>query len=123
MSESERNVRAGSGVLIRVKDLNMQRIFYREILRLGNPVVDSSFWVEFAAPDGSRIILEKSEAPYLDHDTSATTLVLATPFLEDIRKDLAAHNYPITANEKPHPGEIFYRGQDPEGNIFYLCIQ
>ena len=115
------NVRPGSGVLIRVANLDQQRIFYRELLMLGNPVVDSAFWVEFAAPDGTRIILEKSEAAYLEHEVSATTLVLATPLQEKIRKELEIHNYPITADEKAHPGEVFYRGQDPEGNVFYLC--
>lgn len=118
-----KNVRPGSGVLIRVADLNMQRIFYRDFLHLGDPVVDSAFWVEFCAPDGSRIILEKSEAAYLVHDVSATTLVLATPHLAEIRKELVSHNYPLTSEEKLHPGEAFYRGQDPEGNVFYLCTQ
>ncbi len=117
------NVRAGSGVLIRVKDINLQRIFYRELLKLGDPVADSGFWVEFATPDGSRIILEKSEAPYLEHDTSATTLVISTPYLDLIREELTNHSYPITSEEKMHPGEAFYRGQDPEGNVFYLCKQ
>ena len=115
------NIRAGSGVLIRVTDLSAMRIFYREILMLGDPVVDSAFWVEFAAPDGSRIILEKSEAQYLEHDISATTLVLATPHLNKIRQELKNNNYPITDEKKLHPGEAFFRGQDPEGNVFYLC--
>ena len=115
------NVRPGSGVLIRVANLDQQRIFYRELLMLGNPMVDSAFWVEFSAPDGTRIILEKSEAAYLEHEVSATTLVLATPLLERIRIELELHNYHITADEKAHPGEVFYRGQDPEGNVFYLC--
>ena len=115
------NIRPGSGVLIRVADLDQQRIFYRELLMLGNPLVDSAFWVEFSAPDGTRIILEKSEAAYLEHEVSATTLVLSTPHLERIRTELELHNYPITADEKAHPGEVFYRGQDPEGNVFYLC--
>ena len=115
------NVRPGSGVLIRVANLDQQRIFYRELLMLGNPVVDSAFWVEFAAPDGTRIILERSEAAYLEHEVSATTLVLSTPLLDRIRTELELHNYPITADEKAHPGEVFYRGQDPEGNVFYLC--
>lgn len=115
------NIRPGSGVLIRVADLDQQRIFYRELLMLGNPLVDSAFWVEFSAPDGTRIILEKSEAAYLEHEVSATTLVLSTPHLERIRTGLELHNYPITADEKAHPGEVFYRGQDPEGNVFYLC--
>ncbi|MBE6368353.1 MAG: hypothetical protein E7052_10690 [Lentisphaerae bacterium] len=120
---SAKNVRPGSGVLIRVADIDLQRVFYRDLLMLGDPVVDSAFWVEFCAPDGSRIILEKSEAAYLVHDVSATTLVLATPHLEAVRKELLSHNYPLTAEEKLHPGEAFYRGQDPEGNVFYLCIQ
>ena len=115
------NIRPGSGVLIRVADLDQQRIFYRELLMLGNPLVDSAFWVEFSAPDGTRIILEKSEAAYLEHEVSATTLVLSTPHLAKIRTELELHNYPITADEKAHPGEVFYRGQDPEGNVFYLC--
>ena len=118
---SERLTHGGSGVLIRVFDLNAQRIFYRDMLKLGEPVVDSNFWTEFAAPDGTRIILEKTEAAYLEHANSATTLVLYTPHLEAIRQELAIHNYPITANTKPHPGEVFYWGQDPEGNMFYLC--
>ncbi|MBO5923030.1 MAG: hypothetical protein J6Q81_00820 [Lentisphaeria bacterium] len=115
------NIRPGSGVLIRVANLDQQRIFYRELLMLGNPLVDSAFWVEFAAPDGTRIILEKSEAAYLEHEVSATTLVLSTPHLEKIRTELALHNYPLSSDEKAHPGEVFYRGQDPEGNVFYLC--
>ena len=114
-------VRNGSGILIRTGDLSGMRFFYREILKLGDPVVDSTFWVEFAAPDGTRIILEKSEALYLEHSISATTMVLSTPYLQEIRKELADHNYPITAEEKLHPGEAFYRAQDPEGNVFYLC--
>lgn len=110
-----------SGVMLRVKNLDQARIFYRDILRLGEPVVDSGFWVEFATPGGSRVILEKSEAPYLEHEASATTLVLATPAVEIIRHELEKQGYAITPEKKVHPGEAFYRGQDPEGNVFYLC--
>ncbi len=116
-----RLVRAGSGVLIRVKALKEQRYFYREILMLGEPLADSDFWIEFAAPDGSRIILEKSEAPYLEHHNSATTLVLATPHLAEIRSRMLKHKYQLSEDLKLHPGEAFYRGEDPEGNIFYIC--
>ena len=118
---SNNQSRAGSGVLIRVKDLKTQRYFYRDILKLGEPSVDSDFWVEFSAPDGSRIILEKSEASYLEHLASATTLVLSTPHLNEIRQVMCSHKYHISEELKLHPGEAFYRGEDPEGNIFYLC--
>lgn len=114
-------IRAGSGVLIRVTNLDEERFFYRSFLKLGDPVVDSGFWVEFACPDGTRVILEKSEAAYLSHDVSATTLVLASPHLAAIRQELQSHNMPITEEEKIHPGEAFYRCQDPEGNVIYLC--
>ena len=98
-----------------------REIFYRDLLRLGEPVDRQRVLVEFATPDGARIMLEKSAAPYLEHEASATTVVLATPFVDEIRRDLENGNYPITAEEKVHPGEAFFRGQDPEGNVFYLC--
>ena len=111
-----------SGVLLRVKDIDRERIFYRDMLRLGSPVADSGFWVEFQTPGGSRIILERSEAPYLEHESSATTLVLAHPECEAIRAALAEQGCPVTAEPRIHPGEPFYRGLDPEGNVFYLCL-
>lgn len=117
MSNSLRN----SGVLIRVKDIKKQRIFYRDMLQLGEPAVDSDFWVEFITADGSRIILEKSEAPYLEHMNSATTSVIAVQDKEAVIKELLMHKYNISVNEKLHPGEAFHRGEDPEGNVFYLC--
>lgn len=112
-----------SGVLIRVVNLDAERIFYRDLLRLGEPVIDSGFWVEFLTPDGTRLLLEKSAAPYLEHEASATTVVIATPDLEAIRRDLENNNYNITPELKVHPGEAFYRAQDPEGNVFYLCCE
>ena len=111
-----------SGVLLRVQNLDRERIFYRDLLRLGAPVTDSGFWIEFQTPGGSRIILERSEAPYLEHESSATTLVLAHPECEAIRAVLAEQGFTITAAPRVHPGEPFYRGQDPEGNVFYLCL-
>jgi catechol 2,3-dioxygenase-like lactoylglutathione lyase family enzyme len=110
-----------SGVLLRVKDIKKQRIFYRDLLRLGNPLVDSDFWVEFATADGGRIILEKSEANYLEHLASATSMIIAVTDKDAVIKELLDHKYKITVNEKVHPGEAFHRGEDPEGNVFYLC--
>lgn len=111
-----------SGVLLRVGNLDQEKIFYRDFLRLGEPVVDSGFWVEFRTPGNSRVILEKSEAPYLEHESSATTLVLATPECDAIRAELARQGFTISAAARIYPGEVFYRGQDPEGNIFYLTL-
>ena len=40
------------GVIIKVNDLDLCRKFYRDVLNLGDPVLDSSFWVEFQTDDG-----------------------------------------------------------------------
>ena len=47
------------GVIIKVNDINLCRRFYRDILNLGDPVVDSSFCVEFQVSKDFSLTLEK----------------------------------------------------------------
>ena len=49
------------GVVIQVSNLDLCRAFYRDVLGLGAPVMDSSFWVEFRLDSQSSLFLEKSE--------------------------------------------------------------
>ena len=48
------------GVVIQVSNLELCRAFYRDVLGLGAPVMDSSFWVEFRLDSQSSLFLEKS---------------------------------------------------------------
>ena len=38
------------GCLVRVSDINRVRSFYRDTLELGDPIIDSNFWLEFHLP-------------------------------------------------------------------------
>ncbi|MBR4884181.1 MAG: hypothetical protein IKZ33_02570, partial [Lentisphaeria bacterium] len=38
------------GIIIKVRNLERCRNFYRDVLRLGNPVTDSNFRCEFSLP-------------------------------------------------------------------------
>ena len=48
------------GIVIKVKNLTSCKAFYRDILNLGDPVMDSSFQVEFRCGGSFSLILEKS---------------------------------------------------------------
>ena len=50
-------------IVIKVNDLNNCRFFYRELLELGEPVVDSTYAVSFELMPGFRLILENSASP------------------------------------------------------------
>ncbi|NQZ59453.1 MAG: VOC family protein [Lentisphaeraceae bacterium] len=40
------------GIIISVADLDRARAFYRDVLGLGAPVVDSNHWIEFQMENG-----------------------------------------------------------------------
>ena len=47
------------GIVIKVKNLTTCKVFYRDVLGLGDPVLDSNFRVEFQIDDSFCLILEK----------------------------------------------------------------
>ena len=58
-------------IIILVNSLEQCRYFYRETLKLGEPVTDSSELAIFKLDSGTTLILEKCEAKYLEHSSSA----------------------------------------------------
>ncbi len=100
------------GILIKVRDLDGCRWFYREVLQLGEPVIDSTFAVEFFGPP--RVRLEKSAAAYLDPATSPLTLTLDADELGPLLRRL--DDAGIDTEEVLRPGGRFLRCLDPDGN-------
>ena len=49
-----------TGLVIKVKNLTSCKAFYRDILELGNPVLDSNFRVEFQCGNSFSLVLEKT---------------------------------------------------------------
>ena len=104
-------------IVIKVNDLNNCRFFYRELLELGEPVVDSSYAVSFELMPGFRLILEKSAAPYLEHASAAASLLFTVSDLDRLRRRLEDAGYTPAFDNNPHLGG-FLIGSDPEGNLF-----
>ena len=46
------------GIVVKVENLDLCRVFYRDILELGPPISDSNFWVEFRLQKDVSLVLE-----------------------------------------------------------------
>ena len=103
-------------IVIRVNDLDLCRIFYRETLQFGDPVVDSGFIASFKISEGVLLTLEKTEAPFLEHASGATMWRFGTDDLEALRERISYSG----GNLVEDPCSGFWRGVDPEGNVFLV---
>ena len=103
-------------IVVRVNDLDGCRIFYREVLQLGDPVLDSSFIASFKLSASSILTLEKTDAPFLEHAGAATTWRFGVPDLNALRERMEYGGYEL----KQDPSGDFWRGTDPEGNVFLV---
>ncbi len=103
-------------IVIRVRNLDVCRIFYRDVLQLGDPTSDSGFSSTFALNDGSMLTLEKSEAPFWEHASNATLWRFGVADFQKFRDHLAECGYELI--EDPCGGS--WRGRDPEGNMFLV---
>ena len=108
------------GVIIKVNDIDLCRFFYRDVLTLGEPVVDSSFWVEFQTDSGFFLMLEKTTAGFLEHESSATSWACRVPSINTVKEHFRRYGYKLNIDRRLHEGEVLYRCQDPEKNIFYI---
>ena len=107
------------GVLLRVKDLDRCRIFYRDVLKLGEPEEDSGFSVRFRLSEKSVLLLERSGAEYWKPSDTATFLVgVADP--EKLCSELLSAGYSVDPRVDDRPSGDYYRCEDPEGNLFLL---
>ncbi len=110
-------VNTNYAVIVKVNDLDTCRTFYRELLGLGEPVVDSSYVVVFELHPGLSLMLEKSDAKYLEHGSSATGWLLKSDDIESLRFRLETAEFEYSLEQEPHLGN-YLRGRDPEGNLF-----
>ena len=108
------------GLLIRVNDLPVCRSFYRDMLHLGDPVLDSAFTVEFALPGQMILRLEQNHSPSLEHASSAASWILECEEPQKLFDELAYAGYNVEMREEARDSGYYFRGEDPEGNFFYV---
>ena len=103
-----------SSVIIKVKDIDICRSFYRNILKMGDPVVDSNFRVEFIMGNSAVLLLlqdslhelkESDDTPSIEIKESITQLCA--------RLDELECNYEFVS----HAEKDVYRMRDPENRL------
>ena len=107
------------GIIIKVKNIDICRSFYRDILELGAPVMDSNFWVEFKLPCSFTLVLEKVDRK---GSTDGDNMVWGCQIdnIDLIKSRLDEYGYHIRLEKAHRIGVDFYICHDPEGNAFYM---
>ena len=108
-------------IVIKVSNLEISRAFYRDILQLSDPVMDSNFWIEFKLKNGTSIFLEK-----LDEMSASATAKSRISWIYDVEssseliKRLSEYGYESTTTREVKIGFELVKFYDPEGNSFYV---
>ncbi len=110
----------GFGIVIKVQNLPLCKTFYRDVLNLGTPVMESNFWVEFLLENGFALMLAAvPPGTELPPESARFSWVLSSLEPEQLVERLAAFGYrPLETGEIMGYSVIGYR--DPEGNPFNL---
>ncbi len=109
------------GIVLRVRDLTKCRAFYRDVLDLGNPVIDSNFQSVFALGGDSSLCLQTEDSgDSMPAAAGRMALVLIPEDAESIAERLESGGWTVRSREKGAPGSGVLECRDPEGNLFYI---
>jgi hypothetical protein len=110
------------GIALKVRNLELTRSFYRDVLELGAPVIDSNFWVEFRLGDGVPFILDKVlEDEHVPESGGRISWIFKTNEIEPVVARLRLFGYEPKCEPIERIGLKVYEFRDPEGNPFLVC--
>ena len=120
MIESNRNQNSLYGVIIKVENIDVCRSFYRDVLELGAPIIDSNFWVEFKLQEDVSVVLEQAaEGEKISPGRDRVSWLYRVEHIEEMLAKLKEHGH-HPHSEEERLGDKVYQYLDPEGNPFYL---
>ena len=109
-------------LVLTVVDIATERAFYRDVVGLGEPVMNSNVWVEFKLDGGASFCLEQapsSKAPLPPH--SRTEFLFFVDSLDEFEKRYRALGFQGAADEGIPCEQVGFHAvqyPDPEGNLF-----
>jgi catechol-2,3-dioxygenase len=113
------------GAVLAVRNLDGIRRFYSDVVGLGEPVVDSSFWIEYeVVPGGMVLALERNELALVadsgDSRNGNTSWCLQVADLPAFEQQMVGRGFgPQSSSELPS-GCRALTFRDPEGNPFMV---
>ena len=109
------------GIVIKVENIDICRSFYRDILDLGPPVLDSNFWVEFRLHNNVSLVLEKVEdGEKVAVGRGRISWLYKVGDVDAIIRRLKEYGFETIAEKGERLGFKVQVFCDPEGNPFYL---
>jgi len=107
--------------VLSVADIAAERAFYRDVVGLGEPVMNSNVWVEFRLDGGSSFCLEQAspnKAPMPPH--GRTEFLFFVDSLDAFEKRYRSQDFKGASEGVPcgHTGIHAVQYPDPEGNLF-----
>ena len=109
------------GVVVKVENLDIARAFYRDVLELGAPVMDSTFWVEFKIGNNASLFLEQAHPEEkLVPTKGRVAWICETSNIDCIVDKLRELGHEPASTSAERAGYQVLQFQDPEGNPFYL---
>ena len=107
--------------VLNVSDLGAERAFYRDVVGLGDPVLNSNVWVEFDLGSGCSFCLEKTlpgKSPA--QQNGRTSFLFVVDSVADFDKRYREHGFEGESVGIPceHLGMHARQYPDPEGNLF-----
>ena len=110
------------GIVIRTSDMQKSRLFFRNVLMLGEPEMDSNFWLEFALPGGGYLFVEASPAPpIMLEGYRRMPWVYQPKNPSKVLSSLRKAGYDTEAKVMEQGGMTLHRVLDPDDNIFFVA--
>lgn len=112
------------GIVVKVENLDLCRVFYRDILELGPPISDSNFWVEFRLQQDVSLVLELvAKGEKLPVGRGRIAWLYQVPDLDRLTAKLKEHGCEALQEEQERLGHRVLMFADPEGNPFHLYCE
>lgn len=114
-------MKARINLVLQVADIAAERTFYRDVVGLGEPVMNSNVWVEFKLDGGASFCLEQAapNKPLLPPH-SRTEFLFFVDSLEEFEKRYRSQKNADVPEGIPcgQMGIHAVQYPDPEGNLF-----
>ena len=119
-NKQEKQSFSGHGCHLKVNNINSLKVFYRDIVGLGNPLVDSNFWVEFPLPQNGLLILEQVNNVIPEDNKQDVSCVLISDDFEAVLQRMKDNQISPIRPSIEIPGRDCVSISDPEFNVITL---